>query len=106
MSTKKANLMKQRMLQLLGATALIALLSGCGENPSGPTTTPNTSDSTPSAEPTTGTTDNNSSSGQNAQEVSIPAGARAASADFPFPVPEGWDEIEAFTEEKVGKSVA
>lgn len=41
-----------------------------------------------------------------ATETTIPAGAYAASADFPFPIPEGWEEIYPFTEEKIGKSAA
>src|SRR5690606_10887312 len=38
--------------------------------------------------------------------VTIPAGARAGSADFPFPVPESWAELDSFAEEKVGKDIA
>ncbi|MGO3147386.1 MAG: hypothetical protein ACTIJ6_06880 [Leucobacter sp.] len=41
-----------------------------------------------------------------AAETTIPEGALAASSDFPFPVPEGWDELEPFTEEKIGKDTA
>jgi hypothetical protein len=39
-------------------------------------------------------------------DSSIPDGAHAATADFPFPIPDGWEEINPFTEEKIGKSLA
>ena len=39
-------------------------------------------------------------------ETTMPPGARPASADFPFPVPEGWPELDPFTEEKLGKNLA
>ena len=39
-----------------------------------------------------------------ATEVSIPAGAVPASADFPFPVPEGWAVLDEFAPDRVGKS--
>ncbi|MDO5734936.1 MAG: hypothetical protein Q4P15_00510 [Propionibacteriaceae bacterium] len=32
----------------------------------------------------------------------MPEGAQPASDEFPFPVPEGWGELEPFAEEKVG----
>lgn len=41
-----------------------------------------------------------------ATEVSIPAGAVAATTDFPFPVPEGWSALEEFEAGQIGKSEA
>ena len=40
-----------------------------------------------------------------AGETTIPDGARAASPDFPFPVPEDWAELDPFVEEKLGKDI-
>lgn len=40
-----------------------------------------------------------------ADEV-MPAGARAASSDFAFPVPEDWPELSPFAEEKIGGDTA
>lgn len=39
-------------------------------------------------------------------ETTIPAGAYAASAEFPFPIPDGWGVIYPFTEGKLGKDVS
>ncbi|MGM7672021.1 hypothetical protein ACSU1G_33525 [Microbacterium sp. A93] len=41
-----------------------------------------------------------------ASSTVIPAGARPASAAFPFPMPEDWPELDAFAEEKIGKDIA
>lgn len=50
--------------------------------------------------------DDSDDSADTAAETTIPDGAYAASADFPFPIPEGWEEIYPFTEEEIGKSAA
>lgn len=39
-------------------------------------------------------------------EYVMPAGARPASADFPFPVPDGWPELTPFTQDKIGKDIS
>lgn len=53
-------------------------------------------------------TDNNESDSDTSDmtDSTIPDGAHAATADFPFPIPDGWEEIAPFTEEKIGKSLA
>lgn len=52
--------------------------------------------------------DNNASDSETSDmaDSSIPDGAYAATADFPFPIPDGWEERAPFTEEKIGKSLA
>ena len=39
-------------------------------------------------------------------ETTIPDGARAGSPEFPFPVPADWEELEPFTQDKIGKDIA
>lgn len=57
---------------------------------------------------TASSTDNNEpdSDASDMTDSTIPDGAHAATADFPFPIPDGWEEIEPFTEEKIGKSIS
>lgn len=38
-------------------------------------------------------------------EAVMPEDARPGSADFPFPVPKDWTELEPFVEEKIGKDI-
>lgn len=79
---------------VLGAAALILVLTGCAggaETQSRPTVTE--SDEVTDTQPEL---ESSSTDGAAVGDVTIPAGARAASADFPFPVPEDWEELEAF----------
>lgn len=43
--------------------------------------------------------------GSEAKSV-MPQGAKPGSADFPFPVPQDWTELEPFTEGKLGKDIS
>lgn len=99
-----------RMQTWLGALLAAAVgvgLAGCGGEPapaSEPTVTDaggvDTSDTDEAG--TEQTQDGDVGSGT----VSIPDGAREASADFPFPVPADWPELRPFSEEETGGSMA
>lgn len=94
--------MRTRRPSSLLITALAALsLVGCA-------TTPDANPAAP-ADPSVEVTDEHDAldevQGTPGGETTIPDGARAASAEFPFPVPEDWAELEPFTEEKLGKDI-
>lgn len=82
---------------LLSTTALVACASGA---PSA-----STDDAQASAAPQESEASESAASDAPPADSTIPAGARAASEQFPFPVPEDWPELMAFTEEKIGKAV-
>lgn len=67
------------------------------ESTAGPATGTSPADESDSDEP---------GSGADVTDTTIPDGARAATPEFPFPVPDGWEEMEPFTEEKIGKAMA
>lgn len=104
----------QRIRQVLGATTVAFLLFGCSSSPSGDTPVP--SEPSVAAEPSVAEDAGSESeadeseeapaqdSGSELAEGSIAVGAVAASAEFPFPVPEGWEVLEPFTADKMGKT--
>lgn len=84
---------------LLGASACTADTSAPPPATEASATTTTEGDSSPAP------SDADSSPAPAAADV-MPEGARPASTDFPFPVPEGWTELYPFTEEKIGKDLA
>ncbi|MGB3375314.1 MAG: hypothetical protein WBA87_09260 [Microbacterium sp.] len=81
---------------LLSTTALVACASDAPAPSSGDapaSTAPQESESPDSADDAP------------VADAVIPQGARPASAEFPFPVPEDWPELMPFAEEKIGKAV-
>lgn len=71
------------------------------------------SESAPEVQPTETTTTQeapeetpDTDEGADSSEITIPAGAYAASDEFPFPVPEGWAVLDEFTEGTLGKDVS
>jgi hypothetical protein len=100
--------MRLRQLPALFIASLAGLaLVGCAAMPSIPQTAPNEPDTGVSDETGTTDVDTDESSDESAggTEITIPDGARAASAEFPFPVPEGWAELGPFAESKLGKDM-
>lgn len=99
-----------RIRQTLGAGAVALLLFGCSSSPETETTAPAEPAAAQSAEPTADPAPQESEeapakdSAPEAPEGTIASGAVAASANFPFPVPEGWAILEPFTPEKIGKT--
>lgn len=85
---------------LIVGTAFLFTLSGCAPGPM---------DNGPDAQgPGTGTTQEpapDQGSDAAASDITIPAGAYAASGDLLFPIPDGWAELDPFTEGKLGKDV-
>ncbi len=104
----------QRIRQKLGAATVTLLLFGCSSSPGSNTPVP--TEPSVAAEPSA--TDGAEPGGEaeeseeaptegSAAEVpegTIAPGAVAASTDFPFPVPEGWEILEPFTLGKLGKT--
>lgn len=100
------------LFRVLMACALAICLAACGSDgdftnddantidPPGPIDVGTDPDEPADAE--TGE-DEQSEAGATAGETTMPAGAVPASAEFPFPVPEGWAELEAFTQSELGK---
>jgi len=85
-----------------GAIAL--LLAGCAAEPG--TTAPAVEPPASSDNDMNTTEPEKTDSGTDSGTTTMPPGARPASDEFPFPVPEGWREIAPFTEEKIGKKLA
>jgi hypothetical protein len=95
------------------APALVLVLAGCGSDSSGDTP----SDETTVTQPTSdgsgvdsgadAGTDADAGAGDDAgaDGITIPAGAYAASDEFPFPVPEGWQVLDEFVAGTLGKDV-
>lgn len=79
---------------VLGTTALALVLTGCagGAAPQSPPVVTETDGGID----TQSELESSSSDGAPIGDVTIPAGARAASVDLPFPVPEDWEELEGF----------
>lgn len=106
-----SNELKENMFRRVAAVCTLGLvgvlgLASCASLSGEPQPA---SQSTPDPSPDSAHTDDSDGSDSGDADVAkstIPDGARAASPDFPFPVPEGWEEMEPFTEEKIGKSVA
>lgn len=99
---------KKNMNRLLATGALLIAgllgMTACASEPpvAAPGDAPSTSQDSqvaeqPSAEETAGAVQS---------ETIMPSGARPGSADFPFPVPADWTDLDAFVEEKIGKSRA
>jgi len=86
-------------------TALLLALTGCAAESAEPSPQAQTADAgtSQSTAPDQGSSPEPSAG---SSETSIPAGAYAASADFAFPVPEGWAVLEPFVEGTLGKDVA
>lgn len=99
------------LFRVLMACALAICLAACGSDadstnddadtiePPGPIDVGPDTDEPADAE--TGD-DEEPDAGATAGETTMPAGAVPASVEFPFPVPEGWAELEAFTESELG----
>lgn len=89
---------------LVISTALLLTVTGCASEPENTTTenqvvdTGNIENSTPDQA--------TASKSEGTSEISIPSGAYAASAEFPFPVPEGWSILDPFVEGKLGKDIS
>jgi hypothetical protein len=90
--------MRARLLAVLLGTVGVIALTGCAASVPEPAPT----SAIDSEAVDQHTTDEESADAP--ATTTIPAGARAASADFPFPVPEDWAEHEPFAEEKIGGS--
>lgn len=89
---------------LVVGIALLLALTGCASNPSSSKPDSQVADTNDTQEiPQQQTPD--SEADPQASGVTIPAGAYAASAEFPFPVPEGWTVLDEFTEGKLGKDI-
>ncbi len=89
---------------LAACAALLLVLTGCASEPSGSDPgAPVADTSTPQGSAPEQSPDSAAPAG--AADTTIPPGASAASAEFPFPVPEGWAVLHEFTEEKVGKQL-
>jgi hypothetical protein len=89
------------------ATALLLIsligLTGCATD----TAEPGSADPTGPGESQGQTSpDTETADADKPTEYVMPAGASPASADFPFPIPDGWPELEPFTEGKIGKDLA
>lgn len=103
---------------LAAGTALLVALSGCAssaDTDDPPAAAPETSAAAaPVPEATEGgDTDVVDAADGDAEEpagadtdTSIPAGAYAAQGEFPFPIPEGWTELDPFTEDTLGKDAS
>lgn len=90
---------------LLVGTALIVALTGCASNPA----TSETGESGPNASTTEKPREGQDSEPQStpaSSDTVIPPGAYAASEAFPFPIPEGWEILDSFTEGTLGKDVS
>ncbi|WP_168625639.1 hypothetical protein [Cryobacterium sp. BB307] len=90
---------------LIGAVVVAFALTGCASDAPAPADPP------PAAAEADKTSDENASSDDSAErpaggDVTIRTGARAASTEFPFPVPEDWEELEPFTAGKIGKDAS
>lgn len=89
---------------VVGSISLLLLVMGCASDPSAhtsedqPAGTNNAQEATPAEGP-------DSESDAGAAEITIPAGAYAANAEFPFPIPEGWMVLDEFTAGKLGKDI-
>lgn len=93
----------RRSALLVTALATFSLL-GCAASPSTPAAPP--AEPEVELEQEVDAQENaDETNGAPGGETSIPTGARAASADFPFPVPADWAELDPFVEEKVGKDI-
>lgn len=91
-----------RPLSALVIASLAGLtLVGCAASPTPPAAPP----CEQSADVDDAPAEDVADEGAGAGETTIPAGARAASPDFPFPVPEDWAELDPFLEEKLGKDI-
>lgn len=97
--------MRLSRISILAACAAFLLVSaGCAAEPSAPSPDVAPSASAPQQPASDEGSDAEAPAGS--AEVTIPAGAYAAHADFPFPVPEGWAVLDPFTEGKLGKDVS
>lgn len=110
----------KRIRQALGAVTVALLLIGCSTSPGNDTPVPaepSVATESPGAAEPSATEDAESGgeaeeseeapqpgSGSELADGSIAVGAVAASAEFPFPVPEGWQVLEPFTADKMGKT--
>lgn len=83
---------------LLGATGLTACAA---ESPASPPKEAPAIQSSTDADPE----DADEPAAPEGKASVMPPGARPASAEFPFPVPEDWAENWPFTEEKIGKEM-
>ncbi|MFC7789401.1 hypothetical protein ACU045_10520 [Microbacterium sp. MAHUQ-60] len=94
----------QRTTPLAVGIAVLLVLTGCASD--GPQSA---SDATGAATNTTHETPQeprtDSAADVDSTEITIPAGAYAASAEFPFPIPEGWAVLDEFVEGKLGKDI-
>lgn len=98
------------------ATSIVAslstaalLLTGCSatdEETIDPPVAAADSEPTSQEQPASGDDSRDSSTDSASGDVTIPAGARAASPEFPFPVPEDWEELEPFVQDTIGKDVS
>lgn len=87
------------------SAAFLLMLTGCAPE----TTTTAPEDASPDTSVTQEQAPSEEESAEpsgEASDITIPAGAYAASADFPFPVPEGWSILEPFVEGTLGKDVS
>lgn len=93
-----------RHRRLAVCIVLLFTLTSCASDPSGSAPdaqaaeTNHTQEAAPEQSPDT-------DGAADVGEISIPAGAYAASAEFPFPVPNGWTILDEFTEGTVGGDV-
>lgn len=94
---------RQQCPLIVGIAALLLALVGCASDPSGNAPETQVADSSSSQEAPEQSLDTDGEA--ELAEVTIPAGAYAASAEFPFPVPDGWTILDEFTEGRLGKDV-
>ncbi|MDO5676171.1 MAG: hypothetical protein Q4G35_01550 [Propionibacteriaceae bacterium] len=90
---------------LVVSTALIFALTGCAADPA----TKEPKEPSPNTSTTEQPRENQDSEPQSTPATSdtvIPPGAYAASDAFPFPIPEGWEILDPFTEGTLGKDVS
>lgn len=89
---------------VVASSVLLLVLTGCASGASGGapgTPAADAADTQATASPQSSDSD----AATEASEITIPSGAYAASAAFPFPVPEGWAVLDDFVEGTLGKDV-
>jgi len=87
---------------VVGIVLLLALV-GCASNPSGDS--PETQAADTSSQEAAPEQSLDTDGEVDVAEITIPAGAYAASAEFPFPIPDGWEVLDEFTEGTLGKDI-
>ena len=96
--------MKQQFFRAGIVSLLVLALTGCTDETNTAMSPTSPADTNPTVIETTAPSNVPDTSANT--DISIPSGAVTASETFPFPIPENWAELDAFTEKKVGKDVA